>query len=781
MAKTVKKSKTAQAPPKKTKGFPSWAAYLIFLLTTAIFFWDVIAGNSFFWEDFAEYVYPVQTFAARESADWSLPFWNPYTFGGMPFMADIQTGFFYPLNRVFTLFVSPEGELPVSIMQLVLILHFFIAQASMFLLARHFRISVTGSIISSISFGFSGILVHHVIHPMIIHHLAWFPLILMLFHKGLQERKLRPAVGAGALLGMSMMSGHPQMTLYEGLFLGLFLIWHLITSIIGSDFFSRRPVKYIFAGLLPFALAIGIFAIQFLPSQQLAGLSQRAEISYENASKGSLEPEQILTAFVPKIFGYVGAQGGQTVQYYLNITKPGGQTEQAPYFYYWETSFYFGIAALILGLFGFMSHWRNYFVGFLIFFVIFAFLFALGSNAFLLGIFFELPFFGTFRIPSRMLFGLILAFSFMAGIGFDKLGGSKGKKSFILLIVAIAIPFLAAFLTATGAVAGMINTPAESIDAVNGFGVNTLIITIIAGAILAAVFHQKLNKMIGGILLAILLFADLAIAGSSFNEAKISPQKQFALDSRLESVLKPNLPEDIFRVNSRIYQPVQYMAMKRNQGMVSQIMLKEGYNPLILERVNPPVRGDIHPNDIFNVKYEIAIDSVSGRPYFAENTDMFPRAWMVDKYEVYPEDEIREAMENNYFNLRETVILEKEPEAQYEKEPLSGKIKCTRYEINHQIYEINTDKNVIIVFSEIWYPNWKVYVDGTERELLRANYSLRAVEVPEGIHKIEMRYDSSEFFNGFVINLITVLAAIAIFLISDREKMTLEKYYEDQK
>ena len=49
------------------------------LLTTIIFFNQQIFGNSFFWEDFLEYVYPVQSFAARESGIFDIPFWNPFS------------------------------------------------------------------------------------------------------------------------------------------------------------------------------------------------------------------------------------------------------------------------------------------------------------------------------------------------------------------------------------------------------------------------------------------------------------------------------------------------------------------------------------------------------------------------------------------------------------------------------------------------------------------------------------------------------------------------------
>ena len=73
---------------------------------------------------------------------------------------------------------------------------------------------------------------------------------------------------------------------------------------------------------------------------------------------------------------------------------------------------------------------------------------------------------------------------------------------------------------------------------------------------------------------------------------------------------------------------------------------------------------------------------------------------------------------------------------------------------------VTTDKPGILLMSEIWYPAWKVYVDGAPAELLVADYSLRGVAVPAGTHTVDFRFESGAFGTGVWITIITLVAAL---------------------
>ena len=69
-----------------------------------------------------------------------------------------------------------------------------------------------------------------------------------------------------------------------------------------------------------------------------------------------------------------------------------------------------------------------------------------------------------------------------------------------------------------------------------------------------------------------------------------------------------------------------------------------------------------------------------------------------------------------------------------------AKIELTNYaNPGNLFYESESAENGLAVFSEVYYKTWKAFIDGEEVPVLRANYILRAIEVPAGKHVIEFR------------------------------------------
>jgi len=72
--------------------------------------------------------------------------------------------------------------------------------------------------------------------------------------------------------------------------------------------------------------------------------------------------------------------------------------------------------------------------------------------------------------------------------------------------------------------------------------------------------------------------------------------------------------------------------------------------------------------------------------------------------------------------------------------------------------ETVADKSAVLVASEVNYPGWEATIDGRPAEILTADYLLRGVIVPEGRHRVEMRYTAPAARHGAIITTFTLLA-----------------------
>lgn len=71
-------------------------------------------------------------------------------------------------------------------------------------------------------------------------------------------------------------------------------------------------------------------------------------------------------------------------------------------------------------------------------------------------------------------------------------------------------------------------------------------------------------------------------------------------------------------------------------------------------------------------------------------------------------------------------------------------------------YESESAVAGVAVFSEIYYPRgWHAFLDGTEVPILRANYVLRALEVPAGKHTIEFKFEPKPYVIGNKVTLVS--------------------------
>lgn len=155
-----------------------------------------------------------------------------------------------------------------------------------------------------------------------------------------------------------------------------------------------------------------------------------------------------------------------------------------------------------------------------------------------------------------------------------------------------------------------------------------------------------------------------------------------------------------------------------------------------------------------------------------ENPEACGAAWFVENIKtVNTADE--EILALNDFNPQHTAILNKEFASQLQNKDFSNADQQATITLQEspnknpdlKIYKTKSTTAQLCVFSEIYYKEgWKAYIDGKETPILRANYVLRALEVPAGEHTIELRCEPDTLKTFNIINLIGSIL-IVVFLI----------------
>jgi uncharacterized membrane protein YfhO len=99
---------------------------------------------------------------------------------------------------------------------------------------------------------------------------------------------------------------------------------------------------------------------------------------------------------------------------------------------------------------------------------------------------------------------------------------------------------------------------------------------------------------------------------------------------------------------------------------------------------------------------------------------------------------------------------------EFKKDSLAS-IQLTSYKPNQLIYVSNNTNEGLAIFSEMYYEKgWNAYIDGEKRSVIRANYVLRALQIPAGKHTIEFKFEPEVVKTGSTIALISSIGMLLL-------------------
>ncbi|MFC0343407.1 YfhO family protein [Epilithonimonas hispanica] len=161
--------------------------------------------------------------------------------------------------------------------------------------------------------------------------------------------------------------------------------------------------------------------------------------------------------------------------------------------------------------------------------------------------------------------------------------------------------------------------------------------------------------------------------------------------------------------------------------------------------------------NMLNTKYFLVGDQQ--KPEITPNPEANGNAWFVSdiKFVDNPNEELNET---GNVDTKKIAVISKEDRAYFNGKNLvkdsTAYLDLKTYQPNELSFYSSSKTPQLAVFSEIYYPHgWNVYLDGNKVDYIKANYLLRALYVPAGKHKIEMKFEPAVIETGKLFSLIS--------------------------
>jgi hypothetical protein len=786
--------------------FPHFIGVVIFYLIVLFYFSPaVFDGKIIFqydilqWEGAAKEIMDYRAETGEEAL------WASRLFSGMPaYLVSFEipgdiTNF---LTKVFTL------GLPHPVNSL------FFGMVSMYILLLSFKVRPEFSIPGAVAFAFN---TFHIIsldagHNAKIWAICLIPLILAGIHLTFSGKRLLGLALFAFGLMLQLKFNHLQITYYTVLIVGIYGIAQLVEA------FKAKKIpefgKTLLILVLGACLAIGSNLSRFASVLEYSPFSTRGSSNVSSAdspqqgldrdyafnwSQGKLET---LTLLVPYLYG------GASVEPLPKDSKSedalrsyGAQPEQITDFVkngrtYWGDQpgtggpIYGGAIMIFLFVLGLLYAPKKEKYIFLSV-IILSIMLAWGKNLewFNYTVFDYLPGYNKFRAVTMGLCMALFAIPVLGSLGLEHIFRTNDNKLFVKnLLIAIgstaglALLFLvfADMFGFSGQVdANFPDWLAEALQEdrksiMRSSALKSIAFILLSAGMIWAAFKNKISIQIAGLTIALLLIIDLWTINKRYlNEEafQFSPKDQFFAKSPADEkiladrayfrVLNLENPFNDARTSYYFNSVGGYHGakMKRYQELIENVI-----SPEIQTFIQKAQEGDfdwdgLNSLNMLNTKYIIAGKAANA---VFENPKANGIAWFPSNIKRVSTDDEEIRLISEIDTKMDATINEEE----FGKvQSGSGQVELTERKPNELSYSVNAEKGGLVVFSEIYYPKgWKVFVNGEESELIRTNYLLRGIVVPDGQSIIKMSFEPESYYSTKTLTIILQYLVVLLLL-----------------
>lgn len=811
--KEKRKDGRSETPPQTVKRDERsnhlYCVLMLFLLPIAYFFpYLVDPGRMLFGTDWIPTGGYARFFWQRSFflEELTVSKWMPYLFSGFSTVTAYSDTFFYPLNLITIIF-------PTNLQRVILFaLNAGIGGTGLFYLLRRLRCGMYPALFGGVVYEFSGV----ILTTTYAGHLgrgisaALMPVSFYFLLRALDRRSIGAFLLFGGFAGLHLFGGHFQMSYLALVSLSLTMLYYLFVHL-KEGWGQRFRVAVLFA--LAVAFASALTAVKYLPPY--FGLEEGArgfERGYEYATSWSLPVGEVFDLLVPNFSGILDGYWG--VNYFKLSNEYFGVLALilalAAVIVMWRERWvkFFTFYTILFFLFAFGGNTPFYHLPYHVVPLLTKF----RAPAMFV-------FMATFGLI--MLAGLGLGSIVSKETEGKRLGWVIGVITALLLFLALGMTFFGDGIVnlIRSSIGETLEAAYGQAEKARRLGLLTgnlpamtsrmWIAFLISAALYAGIYLFEKGKVSKRQLIFCLIMITLFDQWSldrHYLKSSPSHERYFAADD-VVSFLRSD-PETY-----RVF-PIQYRHEKDGLLLLNGIETIGGYG------ANPPRRYQQYIGagesvmfnpvnlyrdrgllDLLNVKYVIIpplaedLSRLSPvernrvkafRDYLSGYTRVFsgshsvylnsyylPRAYVVHEYRIAGEtgettEPSSEAIGNENdaldmvlstdFDHHRSVILEKDPGFV----PTGDPVRFTEAMIlernpHRLVCEVDLERPGILVISENYHPDWRVRVGGIEKELLRANFVLKGVELPPGSHRVEFVYRSNAFRFGAAFTLLSYI------------------------
>lgn len=729
--------------------------------------------------------FPYHEFVKFMISNKQLPFWNPYTYSGVPFFANIQMGTaisypFFPLayikyNLLFHLF------------------HWIVALLGMYILLRRFLISRTVSIITVFffslnlakqSFGMQGAFI------------SWIPFLFLFAELIVIRSRLRDIVGYSIILSLILLIWA------EAVFYTTFMA--LIYIIVRNFTLEKKMTQTLSYFGVANLFALAIIAFQLLPFAEYSLFSLRGLVkaNFYSAAHSSVTPFVLISMVIPKFFGRAISllSHTSTLNYYLGIVTIFFAFKSLNYCKNNNTILPFFIVALI------------------------ALLYSLGAYFILYPILFLVPPFSKFIAPSKMMIFFIFSVTVLSAFGMERLlndRNSANKKfqkfyKYIFLMFFIYIIFAPILFLYYW----------RLFDSVPFILSNLKFASLYPLIFLFGLYLFFKKPVRSKKYLVALIFA-ISILDLYLTYDKMNLLPKYA-NRKIYSITPPSVKffqkdKTVFRIakigemgltnasqwtasrniNSQgHFKELEYNLdkLQSNLPLLYKIQEANGYEPVIIKHYAQLIatfyakstkfslKSSMHELPLpyyepklfklLNIKYVISDKKITdlnlelvfrGSNYIYQNKNVLQRAYIAAS-PIYIDNDRQSLVSllSKDFNPEKNVVVTgksiKNDKILWQPSTKS-EVKILSYEPNKIVLKAILNGDGFMVLSDAYYPGWKAYANGEEIKIFRVNHAFRGILLGKGKYEVIFRFEPRLFKIGSYITVASILLLVTLLVV----------------